>query len=55
MQAGGERRLTIPANMAYGKKAQEKIPSNSTLIFGMFFIISIVMNAQALMSKLCRN
>jgi len=33
MQAGGERRLTIPANMAYGKKAQSGIPANSTLIF----------------------
>jgi len=33
MQAGGERRLTIPANMAYGKKAQKDIPANSTLVF----------------------
>jgi len=33
MQVGGERRLTIPANMAYGKKAQTNIPANSTLIF----------------------
>jgi FK506-binding nuclear protein len=41
MQAGGERRLTIPANMAYGKKAQKDIPANSTLVFGMFFIINI--------------
>ena len=41
MQAGGERRLTIPPNMAYGKKAQSSIPANSTLIFGMFFIIKI--------------
>ena len=40
MQVGGERRLTIPANMAYGKKAQSGIPANSTLIFGMFFIIN---------------
>lgn len=33
MQAGGERLLTIPAPMAYGKKAQQGIPANSTLIF----------------------
>ncbi|KAF8806445.1 hypothetical protein BYT27DRAFT_7167745 [Phlegmacium glaucopus] len=33
MQAGGERRLTIPAAMAYGKKAIPGIPANSTLVF----------------------
>ncbi|KAI0340886.1 hypothetical protein BDW22DRAFT_1359722 [Trametopsis cervina] len=33
MQPGGERLLTIPATMAYGKKAQAGIPANSTLIF----------------------
>jgi len=33
MQAGGERRLTVPASMAYGKKGQSGIPPNSTLIF----------------------
>ncbi|EIW62941.1 uncharacterized protein TRAVEDRAFT_26444 [Trametes versicolor FP-101664 SS1] len=33
MQVGGERLLTIPAPMAYGKKAQSGIPANSTLIF----------------------
>ena len=41
MQAGGERKLTIPANMAYGKRAQSGIPANSTLIFGMFLIINV--------------
>lgn len=34
MTAGGERRLTIPAAMAYGKKgAPPDIPPNSDLIF----------------------
>jgi FK506-binding nuclear protein len=33
MQVGGERRLTVPANMAYGSKALPGIPANSTLIF----------------------
>ncbi|KAI0772588.1 hypothetical protein BC629DRAFT_1583140 [Irpex lacteus] len=33
MQPGGERLLTIPPAMAYGKKAQSGIPGNSTLIF----------------------
>ncbi|KAI0674917.1 hypothetical protein C8Q78DRAFT_1009663 [Trametes maxima] len=33
MQVGGERMLTIPAPMAYGKRAQGGIPANSTLIF----------------------
>jgi len=33
MAAGGERRLTIPAHLAYGSKKQEGIPANSTLVF----------------------
>ncbi|KAI0661431.1 hypothetical protein C8Q70DRAFT_971440 [Cubamyces menziesii] len=33
MQPGGERLLTIPAPMAYGKVSQPGIPANSTLIF----------------------
>ncbi|OTA92057.1 hypothetical protein M434DRAFT_396736 [Hypoxylon sp. CO27-5] len=33
MSVGGERRLTIPAHLAYGSKAQPGIPANSTLIF----------------------
>ena len=41
MQVGGERRLTIPPNMAYGKKVQSGIPANSTLIFGMFLFINL--------------
>jgi FK506-binding nuclear protein len=33
MAAGGERRITIPAHLAYGKKALPGIPANSKLIF----------------------
>merc|ERR1711939_283647 len=33
MQVGGERRLVIPANLAYGKQAIAGIPANSTLTF----------------------
>ncbi|KAJ7497410.1 hypothetical protein FB451DRAFT_1211373 [Mycena latifolia] len=33
MQVGGERLLTIPPGMAYGKRNQAGIPPNSTLIF----------------------
>ncbi|KAG9247914.1 hypothetical protein BJ878DRAFT_490500 [Calycina marina] len=33
MQVGGERRLTIPASLAYGSKAMPGLPANSTLIF----------------------
>ncbi|KIL68853.1 hypothetical protein M378DRAFT_184727 [Amanita muscaria Koide BX008] len=34
MRIGGERKLTIPPAMAYGKKGTDGIPPNSTLIFG---------------------
>ncbi|KAI0974536.1 hypothetical protein F4678DRAFT_380551 [Xylaria arbuscula] len=33
MSVGGERRLTIPAHLAYGSKAQPGIPGNSQLVF----------------------
>lgn len=33
ISAGGERRMTIPANLAYGNKALPGIPKNSKLIF----------------------
>lgn len=33
MSVGGERRLTIPSNQAYGSKAMPGIPANSTLVF----------------------
>ena len=35
MQAGGERRVTIPADLAYGKKASAVIPANSELVFDL--------------------
>lgn len=33
MSIGGERRLTIPAHLAYGSKALPGIPANSQLTF----------------------
>lgn len=33
MQVGGERRLTIPAKLAYGSQSLPGIPANSTLTF----------------------
>lgn len=33
MAIGGERRLTIPANLAYGNKSLPGIPAKSTLTF----------------------
>ncbi|KAJ7780545.1 hypothetical protein DFH07DRAFT_792651 [Mycena maculata] len=33
MQVGGERLLTIPAPMGYGKRGTDGIPGNSTLVF----------------------
>lgn len=33
MSIGGERRITVPAALAYGSKALPGIPANSNLIF----------------------
>lgn len=33
MAIGGERRLTVPAHLAYGSKALPGIPANSQLTF----------------------
>ena len=33
MAVGGERRLTIPAHLGYGKEKLPGIPANSQLIF----------------------
>ena len=35
MQVGGERRIIIPADLAYGKKGTAGIPGNSELTFDL--------------------
>lgn len=39
MQVDGERKLTIPASMAYGKEEKPGIPRNSELIFGSYLFL----------------
>lgn len=38
MSVGGERRITIPAHLAYGSKGMPGIPANSTLVFDVKLI-----------------
>ncbi len=38
MAAGGERRITVPPNMAYGNKQNGEIPKNATLVFDLKLI-----------------
>ena len=38
MSIGGERRITVPASLAYGSKSMPGIPSNSQLTFDMKLI-----------------
>lgn len=38
MQVGGTRRLLIPAELAYGNRAQSGIPANSDLVFDIELI-----------------
>lgn len=45
MKAGGERELTIPAPMGYGKRKMSDIPPNSTLKFGQFLFHLLVADA----------
>ena len=35
MSVGGERRVVIPADLAYGKKGMSGIPPNSELTFDL--------------------
>lgn len=35
MSVGGERRITVPANLAYGKQNHPGIPPNSVLLFDL--------------------
>lgn len=40
MAAGGERKLTIPAPLAYGKKGVDGIPGGATLSFDVKLLAS---------------
>jgi FK506-binding nuclear protein len=38
MAVGGERRIVVPAALAYGKQKQQGIPANSELTFDIKLI-----------------
>jgi FKBP-type peptidyl-prolyl cis-trans isomerase 2 len=58
MQVGGERKLTVPPNMAYGKEGSGPIPKNTTITFGTWipfvgrtFLIKILIECKLMEIK----
>ena len=38
MKIGGQRRLIIPPELAYGSQASARVPANSTLVFDIMLL-----------------